>query len=104
MSDVTIPEDVMKSAVAAQNAASDRCKAAKLAAYEYPYASGAAKEVLDEEIARAFLAERERCADLADVLPLTELVRTNDEDPKIIWRVAATTQRDAIAQAIRFSQ
>ena len=66
MSDVTIPEDVMAAAVATQNAAIERCLKAKLAASEYPYASGAAKEALDEEIARAILAERERCAKVAE--------------------------------------
>lgn len=57
---------VMRAAEAAQDAAMERCKAEKLAVYEYPFGSGRAKEVLDEEIARAILAERERCAGIVD--------------------------------------
>jgi len=54
-----IPDDIEKAAEQAQDRAIERCKVAKLAAYEYPFCSGAAKAVLDDEIARALLAERE---------------------------------------------
>lgn len=61
-----IPEDVWKAAEAAQGAAMARCKAANFAVYEYPFNTGRAKDVLDDEIARAILAERERCAKVAE--------------------------------------
>lgn len=61
-----IPEDVMKAAEAAQDAAMARCKAANFAVYEYPFNTGRAKDVLDEEIARAILAEQDLAAKIAD--------------------------------------
>lgn len=50
-------------AESAQDAAIARCKAASLAVAAYPFASGAAKAVLDDEIARALLAAEQRGAE-----------------------------------------
>lgn len=61
-----IPEDVWEAAEATQDRAIERCKAARFAVSDYPFASGAAKYVLDDEIARAIMAERGRCAKIAE--------------------------------------
>lgn len=57
------PDDILKAAQEAQDAAEAECKAKK---YVYGFGTGNAKTVLDLHIARAISAERERCALLAD--------------------------------------
>lgn len=83
-----IPEDVMKLAQAAQDAAMAECKAEKFAVYEYPFGTGRAKDVLDAAIARAILAERERCANVCKAVG-------SDADPQLADHIAAAIRRPA---------
>jgi hypothetical protein len=60
-SDVKIPEWVEQAAFEAQTAAIKECRDRKLFVItEYPFVTGAAKEVLDQHIARALLAAERR--------------------------------------------
>ena len=83
-----IPEDVMKAAQRATVGETGRMCSPRA----------------DLVVARAILAERERCAKIAEQQQL-ELVSTSaaSEQPELTWRVAAQVMRDAIAQAIRSS-
>lgn len=60
-----IPSDILALARQTQDAAIKACADEKLAVSDYPFASGHAKEVLDEHIARALLAYGQRRADEA---------------------------------------
>lgn len=57
-------------------------------------------------IARAILAERERCASLAERIPIAELEATSATADliELTWRTAALVQRNTIATAIRQGQ
>ncbi len=52
-------------------------------------------------IARAILAERERCALVADSLPIAAMDRTNSTSHELSFAVGAMAQRDSIAKQIR---
>ena len=67
-----IPLDVWTAAMAAQDEAIAFCARNHLAVSAYPFTSGLAKDALDRSLASAILAERERCAEIADRLRQTE--------------------------------
>lgn len=58
-----VPQDTLKAAQAVQDAAAEECRAER---FFYGFGSGHAKEVLDRHIARAIMAEREACAQVAE--------------------------------------
>jgi hypothetical protein len=69
---------------------------------------GYSRDPLGDEIkiARAILAERERCASLAERIPIAELQATSAtaDHIELTWRTAALVQRSTIAAAIRKGQ
>lgn len=65
-----IPDDIINSARDCQDAAEAECQKER---YVYGFGTGNAKTVLDLHIARAILAERERCAKIVDTYPYNHI-------------------------------
>jgi hypothetical protein len=54
-----------------------------------------------EMTARAILAERERCAKVAEILPKCAMTNSHNATPEFTFSIGAAAQASAIAAAIR---
>jgi len=85
--ETAIPDDIMRTA-------------RELVGEPNLYVSEPAAEEMTQVIARAILQERERCAKVAEDLPVAELVSTSASSHIMTFGVGATAQRNAIVAAI----